>query len=221
MTRARAIIWVSTAVLIVAVARQIAYALTGGSLADRLSTAGGGPGPAWVAGVALAGSAASVLVGLWLVACGVRERCALELEGWVAAPPALNAGSIGRRTLVLSIAATAAFIAFESTLHYEEGLGFHGWHCIAGPVHQNAAPIIVGLSLTAAACITAAEYVLGALRRTVALRRLSRPASSSRTPTGRTPRDRAVPGSPRIGVSLGRGPPHPLGPSRPAHAGHP
>jgi hypothetical protein len=55
---------------------------------------------------------------------------------------------------------TVVFTTVESLIHYEDGLGFHGWHCIAGPVHQNAAPIMIALSLMAAAVVTAVDAVL-------------------------------------------------------------
>jgi hypothetical protein len=207
MTRARALSWILLGVLVVATSRQIAYALNGGSLADRLSAAGGGPGIAWVAAVALAGSALGTLGGLWLVACGVRERCALELDGWATTPPSIRLRALARRTVVLSGATAAAFTVFESTLHYERGLGFHGWHCIAGPVHQNAAPIIAGLSLIAAACVTAAEFVLSAVRRAVARRVLSLSVRTPRRPPGRRKPTSTIARAPRPGANLTRGPP--------------
>ncbi|MGH3378068.1 MAG: hypothetical protein ACRDP6_25380 [Actinoallomurus sp.] len=207
MTRVRNLTWIVTGVLIVAAGRQIAYALTGGSLADRLSSAGGGPGVEWVAAVALAGSALATLVGLWLLACGVRERCELELAGWATTTPRLHAGVLVRRALVLSAATTAAFTMFESTLHYEEGLGFHGWHCIAGPVHQNAAPILIALSLIAAACVTAAEFLLAGLRRAVARLLLSRRPAHPRPLRRRSPRSLTIARDERVRANFSRGPP--------------
>ncbi len=207
MTRARALCWVLVGVLVAAAGRQIAYALSGGSLADRLSAAGGSPGIAWVATVALAGSMLVTLVGLWLVACGVRERCALELEGWAATAPGIRLGSLARRTVALSGATVSAFTVFESTLHYEQGLGYHGWHCIAGPVHQNAAPILVGLSLIAAAGVTAAELVLSALRRAVARRLLTVSVHLRRRVPRRRKPTATIARAHRPGANLSRGPP--------------
>ena len=207
MTRARGLTWLLVGVLVVATGRQIAYALTGGSLADRLSAAGGGPAPACVAAVALGGSILATLVGLWLLASGVRERCALEMEGWATTVPSLRLGALARRAIVLSGATVLAFTVFESIVHYEDGLGFHAWHCLAGPVHQNAAPILIGLSLIAAACVTAADFALSALRRTLARHLLPRRA----WPRGRPPRRRrptaTVARAPGARANPTRGPP--------------
>ena len=208
-TRSRALTWILIGVLVVAAGRQTAYALTGGSLAERLSSDGGGPGVAWVATAAIAGSVSAALVGLWLVACGVRERCALELEGWATTPPSVSVAGLARRTALLSVATTAAFTVFESTLHYTEGLGFHGWHCIAGPVHQNAAPILIGLSLVAAACVTAAELVLGALRRAVARLLLSHHVAHPRPLQRRPGRTSTIVRPQRASANQSRGPPGP------------
>jgi hypothetical protein len=199
--------WFLIGVLVVAAGRQAAYALTGGSLAERLSSDGGGPGVVWIATAALAGSVSAALVGLWLVACGVRERCALEFEGWATTPPSVSVAGLAQRTAVLSIATTAAFTVFESTLHYEEGLGFHGWHCIAGPVHQNAAPILIGLSLIAAACVTASELVLGALRRAVARLLLSHHVAHPRLPPRRPGRRSTIVRPQLASANQSRGPP--------------
>ena len=207
MTRTRILIWVLVGVLVVAVGRQIAYALTGGSLAERLSAAGGGPSVVWVAAIALVVATLATLVGLWLLVCGIRERCELELEGWAQTAPTLRIPTLVRRALLLSVATISSFTVFESILHYEQGLGVHGWHCIAGPVHQNAAPILIGLSLAAAACVTAAEFVLAALRRAVA-RRLVSQSPAQRHVCGGRPFHRSVAARRSRGASnLSRGPP--------------
>jgi hypothetical protein len=209
MTRTRILIWILVGVVVVAFGRQIAYALTGGSLAERLSAAGGGPSVVWVAAIALVVAPLATLIGLWLLACGVRERCELELEGWAQTAPTLRVPALVRRALTLSAATSASFTVFESILHYEQGLGFHGWHCIAGPVHQNAAPILIGLSLIAAACVTAAELVLAALRRVVAGLLVWQPVVQRRAPR-RRPFHRSVAARRRRGASnLSRGPPLP------------
>jgi hypothetical protein len=207
MTAARAFTWALAGVVVVAGGRQIAYALTGGSLAARLSGAGGGPDVVVVGAAALGVGMLAAIVGLWLLACGVRERCQLELEGWARTPPTLRARVVVRRTIALSGATVVAFTAFESTLHYEEGLGFHGWHCIAGPVHQNAAPILAGLSLVAAACVTGAEFLLAALRRAVARLLVPRGLTRKRAPRRPPLVTSVIVRAARGASNLSRGPP--------------
>jgi hypothetical protein len=214
VNRSRITIWLLIGVTVVALGRQIAYALVGDSLAARLAGSGGGPSVAWVAVAALAGSMLITVCGLGLLVCGVRERCALELAGWAQTAPRFRVGELVRRALLLSVGSIVCFTAFESTLHYQEGLGFHGMHCIAGPVHQNAAPVLVGLSLIAAALVTAADYLVTALRRAVARLlspRLRQPRRSHRRPTPGTLMSRALPeranpsrGPPRITLALDR-----------------
>jgi hypothetical protein len=202
-------LWTLIGVIVVSLGRTIAYALAGGTVAQRLSEQGGGAQPAVVAAISLSIAVVVSATGLWLVATGLRERSRLELEGWTQAPPALPVGRLLRRAVALSAAMIVAFTVFESCLHYEEGLGFHGWHCIAGPVHQNAAPILIALSLLATAVVSAVEAVLAAARRLVAQialgRRTQRPASTSRRPTLRwQPRSRAL-----FALAPTRGPPLP------------
>jgi hypothetical protein len=173
MSRARALVWALAAMLVVAVSRQIAYALAGDAVAQRLAGRGGGADPIWIAAVALTASAAVAVAGAWLVATGVRERCALDLERW-AAPAPLRASRIGARAAALALVTNLAFALTESCIHHHEGLGWMGLRCIRGPVHADAAPILVGLSLVVAALVTAADHVLAAVRRTAARRALAR-----------------------------------------------
>jgi hypothetical protein len=173
MSRARALVWALAAMLVVAVSRQIAYALAGDAVAQRLAGRGGGADPIWIAAVALTASAAVAVAGAWLVATGVRERCALDLERW-AAPAPLRGSRIGARAAALALVTNLAFALTESCIHYHEGLGWMGLRCIRGPVHADAAPILVGLSLVVAALVTAADHVLAAVRRTAARRALAR-----------------------------------------------
>jgi hypothetical protein len=56
----------------------------------------------------------------------------------------------------------------ESTIHWREGLGWHGLHCLTGPVHRNAIPILAALSLVTAALAAALEHVFAWMRRTLA-----------------------------------------------------
>ncbi len=206
---AGAVVWTAAALLVTGLGRQIAYALAGGGLAERLSASAGGPDLAIVAAVALAVAGAGSAIGLWLVAMGVRERCELELDGWARPLRPVRPRDVARRTAVLSIATTGAFTSLESWLHYRAGLGFHGLHCIAGPVHRNALPILVALSLVVSAAVSAAELLLSAARRVVArmvaLRRPGRVRSGRvRRPTSSRPRCHR-----RQSANLTRGPPLP------------
>ncbi len=207
MTRARIAVWALAAVLVIAVSRQIAYALAGAAVAQRLAGDGGGTAPVWIAAGALAACAAVACVGTWLVAIGVRERCRLELERW-AAPAPLRPARIAARAAALAVATNAGFALVESCIHYQEGLGWMGLRCIEGPIHADAAPILIGLSLVAAALVTAAEHVLGALRRAAALHVLHRRgvarAAERRRPA---PAPRRAFGRPARGANLTRGPP--------------
>ena len=47
------------------------------------------------------------------------------------------------------------------------GLGWHGLHCVFGPVHRNLLPIDAALSVIAAATATALEHVVRWMRRTL------------------------------------------------------
>jgi hypothetical protein len=173
MSRARALVWALGAILVIAVSRQIAYALAGDALAQRLAGRGGGADPIWVAAIALTASAAVAVAGAWLVAIGVRERCALDLARW-AAPAPLRASRIAVRAAALGLVTNAGFAFAESCIHYQDGLGWMGLRCIRGPVHADAAPILLGLSLVVAVLVTAADHVLAALRRAAARRALAR-----------------------------------------------
>jgi hypothetical protein len=173
MSRGRALVWTLAAILVIAVSRQIAYALAGDAVAERLASRGGGADPIWIATVALTASAAVAVAGAWLVAVGVRERCALDLARW-AAPAPLRASRVALRAAALALVTNLGFALAESCVHYNEGLGWMGLRCIRGPVHTDAAPILAGFSLVVAALVTAADHVLAALRRSAARRALAR-----------------------------------------------
>jgi hypothetical protein len=206
MSRARALVWALAALLVIAASRQIAYALAGDAVARRLAGQGGGADPIWIAAVALTASAAVAIVGAWLVALGVRERCALDLARW-AAPAPLRPSRIAVRAAVLALVTNLGFALTESCIHYHEGLGWMGLRCLRGPVHADAAPILIGLSLVAAALVTAADHVLAALRRSAARRVLARRPRAARA-VSRRPVARAVRASARLcGANSTRGPP--------------
>ena len=98
---------------------------------------------------------------------GVAERHRLEPRA--VAPPPISIPRLALRTLALFVASSLAFAALESYLHVRAGLGFHGIHCLVGPVHQDVLPFLGGLSLLAAALAAVAEHVLAWIRRSAAL----------------------------------------------------
>src|SRR3954470_9909618 len=168
--------WGLAVVLVVLAARALAYALSPAPPAATLGHAAGGPAlpvVALVCGALGLGTACAVL---WVAALGVRERQLLEC----ATPaPALDLRRAALRAGVLFAVASLLFAALESTLHWRAGLGWHGLACLTGPVHRDAIPILVALSLVAAAAVAAGEHVAAWARRTLArlaaVRPLARP----------------------------------------------
>jgi hypothetical protein len=169
--------WAAVLAMVVLVARTLAYSLAPDPRAEALGRVTGGPRPVVVA--VIAGVLAASLAGavLWLSALGVRERHRLRPRGDA---PRLRLLAVLGRAGALSVAAAGAFTAVESAIHVREGLGFHGLHCLVGPVHENALPLIAALSLVAAATVEAMRHALAFGRRVVAARpgrrRVPRPA---------------------------------------------
>jgi hypothetical protein len=161
-------LWAACLLLVVGLSRQIAYGLSDAPLAEKLSAQGGGTNLTAVAAISLGLAALVSAVGLWLVATGLRERSRLELDGWIGEGRSISVLGLVLRTLLLSVASVVAFTSLESWLHYRAGLGFHAYHCLFGPVHQNALPILIALSLVVSAAIAAADAILSAARRLVA-----------------------------------------------------
>lgn len=163
----RAFAWLLAVALVVLGSRTIAYAISPSPLAAELSHQAGGPDLpviAFVAGVLAVAVSAAVV---WLAALGVRERRLLETRPVVAAPR-LRVGLLAARALGLWLITMPAFAYLESTIHWREGLGWHGLHCLVGPVHRNAIPILGALSLVTAALAAALEHVIAWMRRTLA-----------------------------------------------------
>jgi hypothetical protein len=187
-------------------ARTLAYALAPDPRAEALGRLTGGPRPIVVGGIAvgLAGLFAGAV--LWLSALGVRERHRLQPVGDA---PRLRIAAILVRAGAISVASATAFTAIESAIHVREGLGFHGLHCLIGPVHQDAVPLIVAFSLAAAALVEAVRHAVAFARRVVA----------ARPPRCRVPGERGtralIAAAPRrsgfemLGAPTGRGPPAP------------
>ena len=159
--------WLAAVVLVVLGSRTIVYAISPSPLAAELSHQAGGPVLpviAIVAGLLAVGLSAAVV---WLAALGVRERRLLETRP-VIGKPRLRLGLLATRALALWLVTMPAFAYLESTIHWRQGLGWHGLHCLTGPVHRNAIPILGALSLVAAALVAALEHVLAWMRRTLA-----------------------------------------------------
>ena len=163
----RAFAWLFAVALVVLGSRTIAYAISPSPLAAELSHQAGGPALPVIAVVAVVLAVAVSAAVVWLAALGVRERRLLETRP-VIAEPRLRLRLLAVRALCLWLVTMPAFAYLESTIHWREGLGWHGLHCLVGPVHRNAIPILGALSLVTAALAAALEHVLAWMRRTLA-----------------------------------------------------
>jgi hypothetical protein len=188
-------------VLIVLGGRAIAYAAMPTPLAGEL----GGPRLTVLTSVALAVAALLSLAVLWLASLGVRERHALSAAPGPA--PRLGLARFGADALTLGGSSLIGFAALETWVHSRAGMHMHWWACLEGPVHRDAIPILLALSLAAAAVLAASRHALAWARRVVvALRRLSQPVAARRGSLllpGRTP----APASPIARAVRVRGPP--------------
>ena len=168
MTR-RLLPTVALASLVVLTTRALVYALEPSPLAQELGSATPGPRPLLVGvvvlGLALAGSAAV----LWLAALGVRERHALALRP--GPRPLLRVRRAVAHAALTFVVSSLAFALVESYVHWRAGLGFHGLHCLVGPVHRDALPFLAALSALGAAAFAAAAHVVAWMRRTLELLR--------------------------------------------------
>ncbi len=198
--------WTAVVATVVLVARTLAYALAPDPRAEALGQVTGGPRPVVVGAVAV--GLAALLGGavLWLSALGVRERHRLRPA---ADAPRLRLVPVLARAIAIAVVSSIAFTVVEVSIHVHEGLGFHGVHCLVGPVHENALPLIAALALIAAAVVEAVRHAYAFGRRVVAARPVrARVPGAPRThaPTSRPVRAhgfvlRAAPS--------GRGPPAP------------
>jgi hypothetical protein len=174
----RTMLWAATAALIVLAGRALAYALAPSPLAVELQHEAGGPRLVVVALVALGGALAVATAVLWLASIAVRERARLRAPASMGAPR-LRFRRLVLRAVALTATTSLAFAAFESYVHWRAGLGFHGLHCVLGPVHANALPILASLSVITAAVASALEHLFAWMRTTVEL--LLRRRSAHRT----------------------------------------
>jgi hypothetical protein len=177
MTR-RMLFWGGTCALVVLAARSVAYQLAPRPtlVGSTLEQAVGGPRLVVTTVVVLAVALALASAVVWLVTLGVRERHFLS-GGPVPRPISIRGVAVSA-TLLFG-ASCAVFDALESYLHWRAGLGYHGIHCLVGPEHRDALPILAALSLVAGASVHAVRHLVSWMRRTLqalsARRRLPRP----------------------------------------------
>jgi hypothetical protein len=199
--------WLPLASLTVLAARALAYALAPHTtvVGNELERQAGGPGLVVTAVAVLAGAAVVASAVLWVAALAVRERHLLS--GRAGEAPSLRPARVLGAALGLFVVTSLAFASLESYLHWRAGLGFHGLHCLIGPVHRDALPILGALSLLAAAAEAAARHLLRWMRRTLQALR-ARPSVRLRPPALRLPPRADAPLRPALpGLDLARGPP--------------
>jgi hypothetical protein len=196
--------WAAVVAAILLPARALAYALAPDPRAEALGRVTGGPRAVVVGSIAVGLAALFAGAVLWIAALGVRERHRLRPVG---AAPRLRILPVLARAIVLGVVAAIVFAAVETVVHLHEGLGFHGLHCLTGPVHENALPLIAALSLVAAAVVEGVRHAVAFGRRVVA-------AQSSRRRIPRVPRATILAspalrarGFAPVAAPSGRGPP--------------
>jgi hypothetical protein len=182
--------WVALCAVVVLMGRTLAYALaTPSALTDELQQSAGGPRFLVVALVTPVLGLALAAAILWLAALGVRERHFLAKEP--GAPPALGVGRAVVRAWAIWLVSLGAFAVLESYLHWRVGLGWHGLHCLVGPVHRDVIPILAMLALVTSAAQAALAHVLRWMRRTLAVLLARARAFAARPPKVVQPLDRA------------------------------
>lgn len=166
MTRrfSKAAVHVVTAALIVLVARAIAYSATTSPEARLLERRAGGPGLPVILLTALALGMALAVAICWLAALGVRECALLDRRE----APRFRVGRTLALAFGLAVVTCVGGGLFEAYLHRHAGLGWHGLHCMFGPVHRDLLPVESALSFVGAALIAAVEHVVAWMRRTFA-----------------------------------------------------
>jgi hypothetical protein len=164
--RARALTWVGACALVVLAARVLAYQLAPQPtlVGSTLEQAVGGPRLVVTAVVAVVGSLATAAAAVWLATVAVRERHLLA--GGPRPEPFRVVRMLGCAVLLFA-ASCAVFDGLESYFHWRAGLGFHGLHCLVGPVHRDALPLLGALSLVASALVAAATHLIRWMRRTL------------------------------------------------------
>jgi hypothetical protein len=153
------------------------------------------------------GMALAVSVGaVGIAALALRERSALD-PALAIARPRLRPARLLFRVSALWAATCLCFAYLESYLHWRQGLGWHGLHCLVGPVHRDAIPILGALSVLGVALRFCAEHVIAWMRRTIR-RLLARPRPGiARGGRRAGPAGLRIPGDLVCRLSRPRGPP--------------
>ena len=163
-------------VLVVLGGRAIAYAATPTPLAAQL----GGPRLPVITFVALAAGRRD-LARRALARCARRARAARARARRRARLPGSRLRASARTRRCSRGGSLLGFAALETWLHSRAGMHMHWWMCLEGPVHRNAIPILLALSLAAAALLGALRHALAWARRIVrVLRRLLQPRAARR-----------------------------------------
>lgn len=160
----KVLIGAGSAALVVLLARTLAYAEQPSPTARFLEQRAGGPALPVVALISVGLGAAVAVAVCWLASLAVRERALIERR------PA-DRFELGRALALagaLSVVTCLAGGLLEAFIHWRSGLGWHGLHCIFGPVHRDLLPIETGLSFIAAAVLAASRHVITWMRRTFA-----------------------------------------------------
>jgi hypothetical protein len=169
MSVRRVSVWAGAGVLVVLLARTIGYAAAPSPMAHLYARNLGGPSLPLMTLVALSLAAVTAVAVCWLATLGVRERRLLERRALLDPPHRVSVARILASAIPFWIVCSLVSGLVEATIHWRAGLGWHGLHCLVGPVHRNLLPIVAALALVASACIAAGDHVLSWLRRRFAL----------------------------------------------------
>ncbi len=181
--------WLLAVVPVWLASRALAYALAPANpVARELEGRTGGTAPLAVIAGALVAVLAVGAGALWVASLSVREQAALAGEE----APRLNWRRLALRVAVVFVLATVTFTGAEIWLHVQAGLGFHGWHCVLGPMHRNALPFLAALSIAAGLVVAAVERLVAWARRLVRALR-ARPPGLRPAPLPRPLGDLLVP----------------------------
>jgi len=183
MTRLRkAVLWAGAGVLVVLIARWFAYSVAPSPAAQVLQKQAGGPGLPVLAVVSLTLGGGIAVTICWLAALGIRERSMLERRVLAGPSPRFHVTRTLLSALALSFCTSIVGGLLEAYIHWRSGLGWHGLHCLFGPVHRDLLPFEAALSFVAAALLAAAEHVGAWMHRTFALLRRLPPRTRGEVP---------------------------------------
>jgi hypothetical protein len=194
--------WLAAVVPVWLGARAVAYALAPANpVAQELEGRTGGTAPIAVTAVAAVAALAVAAAVLFVASLAVRERAALAGEE----VPRIPRRRILVRAAVLFALATVVFTGAETLLHLQAGLGFHGWHCVLGPMHRDALPFLAAFAGAASLVVAAIERIVAWARRIVRALR-ARPPRLRPAPLPRAASTRIVAGFAPLRLAA-RGPP--------------